>query len=225
MNAVTHRAAPAPASWQRALGQRPLPGRRFNAWALLLAGAAHLALAAAVAGAGYRYDGLHGRTPSMTVAIELKAAADPVAASAAAAGPAPAAKKSAADARPAQPGAAADARVPAPSGARYFDADEWTEAPVLLADIDAEQMLVSPKLTAQPLQIALLINEQGGVDKVEIEGAALPDFEQRLVDAAFAKARFQPARIRGIAVKSSMKIELKLENSAAAPALPELAGS
>jgi hypothetical protein len=192
------------------------PGQRLPLWALLLSAMLHLGLAA-VLGSGV-VDGaaLPHQKPATAMAVELKAA-DGTVRQAGMATDSALAKSASHAARTLQPTSAKPERDMDPPGSHYFEASEWTEAPLLLQDVAADQLLVSPTLTNHPLVVTLLVNEQGSIDKVEIEGSALPDFEQRLVEAAFAEVRFQPARLRGLAVKSSVKIELKLENTRLEP--------
>lgn len=175
------------------------------AWALLLAAGAHLGLFLALGGTSETVATPPGPTASAAVSVELKAAA-----SAPVQTPVPGVPAATVGqiARAPQPAPAA-----APSKPRYFEAGEWTDAPVITQDIAAEQMLVSPRLTASALRITLFINEQGGIDRVALEESALPEFEKQLVHAAFAGVRFKPARLRGLAVKSRLSIELTLENS------------
>lgn len=179
--------------------------RRFPAWALLLSGAAHIGLFAALGGSGSGSALVGGLKPAATVTVQLNASADTT---------------TQADTVPPPPQRPSHAHASTARAAvrpHYFDAAEWTDAPALIQDIAADQLLVSPRLTAQPLRITLFINEQGGVDRVEVGGEPLPAFEKQLVDMAFAVARFQAARAGGLAVRSRLDIELKLENMRADP--------
>ena len=164
-----------------------------------------MGLFAALAGGGSGVAAAPGLKPAATVTVQLKAAAS-MATQVDAVPPMPQ--------RPSHPHASA-----ARAGVRphYFEAAEWSDAPALIEDIAADQLLVSPRLTAQPLRITLFINERGGVDRVEVGGEPLPAFEKQLVDMAFAVARFRAARAGGLAVKSRLDIELKLENMRSDP--------
>lgn len=186
-----------------------MAGRWRPAWALLLSGAAHLGLLLALDGAAAMGAAPPGQKPAAAMTVELKPA-DSV--------PEQTGLAPALATRTPQPVAADHARAVASPRPHYLEAGEWTNAPSLLQDIAADQMLVSPRLTASALRLTLFINEQGGIDRVAIDAPALPAFERQLVDAAFAELRFTPARLRGLAVKSSLKIELKLENSRSEPA-------
>lgn len=189
----------------------PLSTRRFAAWALLLSAAAHLGLFLAFDGAAVTVAAPTSQTPAATLTVELKPADSAPERTVLASSPTTSGSQAA---RTPQP-------VPAvvnPPRPHYLEAGEWTDAPALVQDIAADQMLVSPRLTASPLRITLFINEQGRVDKLAIDAPSLPEFETQLVHAAFAEVRFEPARLRGLAVKSSLTIELKLENSRSEPA-------
>lgn len=181
------------------------------AWALLLSAAAHLGLFLALDGAAVTVAAPPGQKPTATMTVELKPADSAPEQTVPAPSPTTSVSQAA---RPPQP---APAVVNAPQP-HYLEAGEWTDAPALVQDIAADQMLVSPRLTASPLRITLFINEQGRVDKLAIDAPSLPEFETQLVHAAFAEVRFEPARLRGLAVKSSLTIELKLENSRSEPA-------
>jgi hypothetical protein len=193
-----------------------LHASRFRTWALLLSTAAHIGLFAALGGDPAGAPALPGLKPAATVTVQLTAAAG-VASQPGTAPPSPSpqrADQAAVMQAPAHAYAKPAADLPKP---HYFEATEWTDAPALIHDINAEQLLVSPRLTAHPLLITLFINEQGGIDKVEIGGRPLPEFEKQLVDIAFAGARFQPARAGGLPVKSRLDIELNLENTRSDP--------
>jgi hypothetical protein len=187
-----------------------LPAWSFRTLALLLSAAMHIGLFAAIDSDHACAPALPGLKPVATVTVQLNTAAG---------------MARHADAEPPSPqraGHAAGMQVAAhaytePTAGlpkpHYFEATEWTNAPALIQDINAEQLLVSPRLTAHSLLITLFINEQGSIDKVEIGGMPLPEFEKQLVGIAFAGARFQPARAGSRAVKSRLDIELKLENA------------
>lgn len=180
-------------------------GRRFPAWALLLSGAAHIGLLAALGASGSGSAAVAGLKPTAAMTVQLHGVAS---------------MATHADAVPPSPQPPSHAHAYTARAAvrpHYFEAAEWTDAPALIQDIAADQLLVSPRLTAQPLRITLFINEQGGVDRVEVGGEPLPAFEKQLVDMAFAVARFQAARVGGLAVKSRLDIELKLENMRSDP--------
>ena len=191
------------------------------AWALLLSAAAHLGLFLALDGAAVTVAVPPGPKPATTMTVELKPADSAPEQTTPAPSPSPSPSPTAHSsqaARTPQPAPADLARAGDSPRPHYLEAGEWTDAPALMQDIAADQMLVSPRLTAAALRITLFINEQGGIDKVAIDAPSLPAFEQQLVNAAFAELRFEPARLRGLAVKSSLKIELKLENSRSEPA-------
>jgi hypothetical protein len=184
------------------------------AWALLLSAAAHLGLFLALDGAAVTVAVPPGQKPAATMTVELKPADSAPEQTVLAPSPARNGSRGASAAQaPADHARTGDSPRP-----HYLEAGEWTDAPALMQDIAADQMLVSPRLTAAALRITLFINEEGGIDKVAIDAPSLPAFEQQLVNAAFAELRFEPARLRGLAVKSSLKIELKLENSRSEPA-------
>jgi len=94
----------------------------------------------------------------------------------------------------------------------YFLVEELTENPRVLIDISPELIFFVPNGMSQLAILRLLINEQGDVDQVMVEGSALPKETQHLMIDAFSKTKFQPGKIDGISVKSELEIEVALGN-------------
>lgn len=94
----------------------------------------------------------------------------------------------------------------------YFLVDELTENPRVEVDISPELVFFVPNGMSQLAILRLLINEQGDVDQVMVEGSALPKETQHLMIDAFSKTKFQPGKIDGISVKSELEIEVALGN-------------
>lgn len=102
--------------------------------------------------------------------------------------------------------ALADGRLPFHG---YLPASLLTERPQVLQDIDPEWHFAGLSLPA--VQCVLLINETGDVDRVLISGSALPPMLAEDVRARFLAARFLPGRLHGRAVKSALRIEVRLD--------------
>ena len=97
--------------------------------------------------------------------------------------------------------------------ARYFLSKELTEKPIVLEDINQDLRIALPGIEAQSLVLVLLINEEGLIDRVELEKTNLPmDIATQVINT-FSSLKFQPGKIDHIAVKSQLKIEVQLENS------------
>ena len=100
----------------------------------------------------------------------------------------------------------------------YHSLKQLTEKPHVVEDAASGMNLILPGVETQNVILRLLINEQGVVDQVEIEHSTLMSNIEAVVTAAFAKLRFTPGKIDGIAVKCQLQIEVSLEN-ADSPAL------
>ncbi len=102
--------------------------------------------------------------------------------------------------------APADARLPFHG---YLPASLLSERPQVLQDIDPDWRLDGLSLPA--VECVLLINEYGDVDRVLISGSALSPMLAEDVRARFLAARFSPGRLHGRAVKSALRIEVRLD--------------
>ena len=97
--------------------------------------------------------------------------------------------------------------------ARYFLSKELSEKPVVLEDVNKDLRIALPGIEAQSLVLVLLINEEGLIDRVELEKTNLPlDIATQVINT-FSSLKFQPGKIDHVAVKSQLKIEVQLENS------------
>lgn len=108
-------------------------------------------------------------------------------------------------ATPTADSASSDFGVPLP---RYYEPGEVTERATPARKIDLE----SPVLLGIPgkgkLILLLWINENGSVDRVDIESSDLADTMRSAIIEQFRRAEFMPARLNGRAVKSRKKIEV-----------------
>ncbi len=101
--------------------------------------------------------------------------------------------------------------------AGYLPAADLSERPVLLQDIHDEIdlatiMSADDDLTAITEATGiLLINEQGGVDRLLFESPGLPQYLESLLAQRFAEARFRPGKIDGRPVRSALRIVLQLQ--------------
>ena len=64
---------------------------------------------------------------------------------------------------------------------------------------------------SQTVALRLLINEQGLIDEVLVEGEPLSTPVERLIKDAFSKIQFEPGKIGNASVKSQLWIEVDLE--------------
>lgn len=93
----------------------------------------------------------------------------------------------------------------------YFTAESLSERPLILQDVDANILQAFEDVTLKKLILRLMINEYGDVEKVIIEEAKLSQELLPTLKAEFLRARFAPGRIHGIAVPSTLRIEVKLD--------------
>ena len=121
---------------------------------------------------------------------------------------------------PSQPVATAERPIPGAAAAvaaidipYYYSLKQLTEKPRVVEDATTNMNLVLPGVETQNVILRLLINEQGAIDQVEIEHSTLMSDIEPIVTAAFAKLRFSPGKIDGVAVKCQLQIEVSLENA------------
>ena len=99
----------------------------------------------------------------------------------------------------------------------YVPAAELSERPLLLQDIDdlldlpSAGIVVPDTLPVQYGTGVLLINERGGVDRVQFESTAFPRYLEAMLTQRFAEARFLPGKIDGKPVRSALRIALRLQ--------------
>lgn len=96
----------------------------------------------------------------------------------------------------------------------YFSVKELTQKPLVSRDVPADFMLLVPGVPPQAATLQILISEYGDVDKVVVENSLLPDDAQKVVIDEFSKLKFNPGEINGAPVKSQLKIEVLLEDTA-----------
>lgn len=100
--------------------------------------------------------------------------------------------------------------LPEPAELRYFPTRELNVRPRVLKDVPPDIQLVG--VPAQTVILRLFINEAGDIDRVDTEQSFLPEDIEREVRGAFSTLKFQPGMRDGMAVKSQMKIEVRLED-------------
>lgn len=91
---------------------------------------------------------------------------------------------------------------------RYHPIKELTEKPRVLINIEQLEL---PGIEEQTLVLQLFIDEDGKIDKVELENAKLKQEHQQVVIASFSRMTFSPGKIDGRPVKSLLRIEVALE--------------
>lgn len=99
------------------------------------------------------------------------------------------------------------AGVPVPV---YFANTEVTRPPAPLTEIDLEADGMRGKPGSGTLVMTLFINETGSLDRAAVETTSLGPELQAAVTRQFEAARFKPAEIDGIPVKSRMRIEVRV---------------
>lgn len=99
----------------------------------------------------------------------------------------------------------------------YFQSRELTEKPQIVHDDSPNVLLALPGVPAQSAVLRLLINENGDIDRVEIDETFLPKYAERLVTDAFSKIKFHPGKIGDMPVKSQLRIVVTLEDVVPAP--------
>lgn len=95
----------------------------------------------------------------------------------------------------------------------YFWPGELGDKPQLLPETAPNQILTVPDVFPLPVIAHLLINEQGGVDKVLLEESFLSEAAKRFIAESFANTRFSPGMIDAKPVKSRLMIEVRLEGA------------
>ncbi|MFZ6767724.1 energy transducer TonB [Undibacterium sp. Di26W] len=94
----------------------------------------------------------------------------------------------------------------------YYHVDELTTPPEVQNNVEpsATLTLVMDEVPEKPLQLRVLVNENGDVDDIEIEESKLSAEATRLVKEQFLKMKFAPGMIGDVAVKSQFVIEVSL---------------
>lgn len=96
---------------------------------------------------------------------------------------------------------------------RYFKGEELTLQPKLRGNI----ALDNPESTTMPeagtVQLRLLLNAKGSVDKVIIDNTSLPETFVESVKYSFLTATFEPGEIDGLPVQSQFIVEIRYEAS------------
>lgn len=100
--------------------------------------------------------------------------------------------------------------LPEPAEPHYFPTRELSVRPHVLKDVPPDIQLFG--VPAQTVILRLFINEAGDIDRVDTEQSFLPEDIEREVRGAFSTLKFQPGMRDGMAVKSQMKIEVRLED-------------
>ncbi|MES2072681.1 MAG: hypothetical protein V4488_20135 [Pseudomonadota bacterium] len=98
----------------------------------------------------------------------------------------------------------------------YYHTEELTRAPVVQQDVQPAALasitnLFQSDFPEQALTLRLLINENGDIDKVELEEENLSERIKLLVQDAFLKLKFLPGAIGDLPVKSQMTIVISME--------------
>lgn len=94
-------------------------------------------------------------------------------------------------------------------GAAYLPAARLTERPQLLQDI-APDWRAEDSLP-QRMACTLLVSEYGDVDRVLCDDPVAAPAALQVVGERFRAARFAPGRLYGRAVRSALRIELRLD--------------
>ena len=110
------------------------------------------------------------------------------------------------------PAAETDSAIPVfiPADPYYYPAQDLTEKPAVLHDFFSGMVILVPDLLPPPAILRLFINEEGRVDKVELEESMFSEQAREFIVSAFSEARFRPGRIGHLPVKSQIRIEVEL---------------
>lgn len=130
-----------------------------------------------------------------------------------------------ADTLPAEPtpsDAEAEAPLPVQAEDGYVPRAALSSAPVAQGPV----LLVFPDAPDLPAHVvavvSLFIDETGGVQRIRIEGAGLPEALETAVRQAFAPVRFSPGEVDGRPVPSLVRVEVRfdVDELAATPMTP-----
>lgn len=102
----------------------------------------------------------------------------------------------------------------APAGPYYFRPRELTRRPILLGDAISRLVIELPGFPPAPVILRLLISDEGMVDRVLVEDSYLPEEIESQIVETFANVRFVPGKIEDTAVRSQLRLEVRLENAA-----------
>ena len=97
----------------------------------------------------------------------------------------------------------------------YYPAQDLSEKPAVLNDFFSSMVILVPDLMPPPAILRLFINEEGAVDKVELEESMFSEQARQFIVSAFRDVRFAPGRIGDIPVKSQIRIEVALTGTGA----------
>ncbi|MEF8698211.1 MAG: TonB family protein [Candidatus Accumulibacter sp. UW26] len=100
-----------------------------------------------------------------------------------------------------------------PSGSWYFSPAELTVAPLLQEAplIEAPENPDSANAGVGKVLLRVLVAADGAVDRVELESSDLPAAFADAAVAAFARLRFRPGEIDGVAVSSERRFEVRFD--------------
>lgn len=100
---------------------------------------------------------------------------------------------------------------PAFYGVHYYQPKELTQKPFVTQDIPRDFALHVPHAPDNAAIFLLLINEKGTIDRVIVESSSLPQSAQAKLEDAFSAVKFFPGQIKGVPVKSALKIQIRLD--------------
>ena len=93
---------------------------------------------------------------------------------------------------------------------RYYPPEELTQRATIVRDLDPYLSELENASGSGTAILRLWINEHGSVDRVDTESTTLPEAFARVVVEGFMAAQFKPAERVSIAVKSQMRVEVKV---------------
>jgi hypothetical protein len=97
----------------------------------------------------------------------------------------------------------------------YFSPDELSVKPQLMSDAEVSGPTFIPDILPLPVLVQLLINEQGGVDRVILGENFLSDVARKYIVESFSGMKFSPGMLGALPVKSQLQIVVNLD-----PAIP-----
>lgn len=102
----------------------------------------------------------------------------------------------------------------AESSQRYFQREELDVGPAVLDPPDLGGTELGPLLEGRAV-LVFYLNEQGGVDRIELEESSLPPAMLAHLEAQRDRITFTPGHKNGVAVKSVVRFEIALKKAAA----------
>lgn len=93
----------------------------------------------------------------------------------------------------------------------YFPPEELSVKPQILSDAESSEPTFIPDILPLPVLVQLLINEQGGVDRVILGENFLSDTAKKYIVESFSGMKFSPGMLGPTPVRSQLQIVVSLD--------------